>query len=362
MDPQDVPVDSVHVRSLRMQRDVDASAIDRLKQSIEERGLLHPITVLRLPAGDYELVAGLHRLEAMKQLGRPTISALVLNADEDDARLLSIEENLARATLSEAATDEAIAMWQELWEAKHGPAKRGRPPKNDAPRTSFAQMAAARTGRSVTSITRAVGRVKRLGPEAAQARAAGRIGQGQADELASLSEEEQRRLLPQIEGLGRDETRARARGAATADKGHAELPVGPAARHLTVTSEETPENLVELVASEEDHSLEADLRALRQDDEAPATDGNAQVGPLEPGPSDDAVLWEWLERLVVAGTQLQRVIEGFRRAGCSRADTHVACERFLAQRRFVRQLRDELDALEKLLWPTATAGEDTVHH
>ncbi len=46
-------------------RKVDLKAVQRLADSISQVGLLNPITVDR----EYTLIAGLHRLEAVKMLG-----------------------------------------------------------------------------------------------------------------------------------------------------------------------------------------------------------------------------------------------------------------------------------------------------
>jgi ParB family chromosome partitioning protein len=81
--------------------------IGDLADSIREYGLLQPIIVRR--AGDaYELVAGHRRLEAAKSLGWADIPALVRSADEDQAYLLTLIENLQRNDLT--AREESRAL------------------------------------------------------------------------------------------------------------------------------------------------------------------------------------------------------------------------------------------------------------
>jgi len=48
---------------------VDEEYLNLLMKSLQEDGQLHPITVRPLPDGRYEIIDGLHRVEAAKRLG-----------------------------------------------------------------------------------------------------------------------------------------------------------------------------------------------------------------------------------------------------------------------------------------------------
>jgi len=76
-------------------RDLDEAVVEDLAKSIGEVGLLQPVVVRSLGDG-YELVFGLHRLEACKRLGWKTIPTLVKQVSEEEALLLNIVENLQR--------------------------------------------------------------------------------------------------------------------------------------------------------------------------------------------------------------------------------------------------------------------------
>jgi ParB-like chromosome segregation protein Spo0J len=65
----------------------------------------------------YYLVTGLHRLEAMKQLGKTTIPCFILKGDKRAARMWEISENLHRADLTAEEYDEQLAEWVRLFEA-----------------------------------------------------------------------------------------------------------------------------------------------------------------------------------------------------------------------------------------------------
>jgi ParB/RepB/Spo0J family partition protein len=81
-------------------RDIDQAHVDRLVESISEIGLLSPIVVRRTGRPDImDLVAGQHRLEAMKRLGRREIQCLVVSDADLQAELMAIDENLCRAEL-----------------------------------------------------------------------------------------------------------------------------------------------------------------------------------------------------------------------------------------------------------------------
>lgn len=69
--------------------------IEELAFSISEIGLLNPITL----TGDYTLVAGLHRLEAVKLLGWTEVECTITDLNGLTAELAELDENFARANL-----------------------------------------------------------------------------------------------------------------------------------------------------------------------------------------------------------------------------------------------------------------------
>jgi ParB-like chromosome segregation protein Spo0J len=89
-----VKIDSVTVPKGRRPASQQVAAM--LADSIREVGLLNPITV----TSDRVLVAGLHRIEAHRLLGRDTIPAHVMTLDQLDRELAAIDENRIRNNLS----------------------------------------------------------------------------------------------------------------------------------------------------------------------------------------------------------------------------------------------------------------------
>lgn len=108
-----IMIDDIIVNEGR--REINSASVKKLAQSIEQVGLRHPITVKR--KGDkYTLIAGRHRLEAYKKLGREYISASIVTMTNDEARLWEIAENLHRSELTKLERDDNIAEWIKITE------------------------------------------------------------------------------------------------------------------------------------------------------------------------------------------------------------------------------------------------------
>ena len=71
------------------------------------QGLIQPVLVRPRDEGGYELIAGERRWRAAQEAGLPTVPAIVRDADDRDALLLGLVENVAREQLS--AVEEARA-------------------------------------------------------------------------------------------------------------------------------------------------------------------------------------------------------------------------------------------------------------
>lgn len=103
-----LPIDSITVGD-RLRDDM--GNIDALAESIREHGLLHPITV------DEEgvLIAGGRRLAAMRKLGFEAVPARHWQTlDENDRRLIELEENLQRKDLTAYERSKNVAEIAEV--------------------------------------------------------------------------------------------------------------------------------------------------------------------------------------------------------------------------------------------------------
>jgi ParB family chromosome partitioning protein len=77
-----------------------AEHIAELAASIKAEGLLQPITVRRLPTGDFEIVAGECRWRAHKLLNAATIQADVREMSDRQRDVMAIVENMQRQDVS----------------------------------------------------------------------------------------------------------------------------------------------------------------------------------------------------------------------------------------------------------------------
>ncbi|HEX7325160.1 MAG TPA: ParB N-terminal domain-containing protein [Rhodanobacteraceae bacterium] len=99
-------------------RVLDPAKVDTIKRSIEADGIINPITVRETPDG-YALIAGRHRLEAMRALEWMIVPVSIVEADDLHAELLEIDENIARNDLTAQERDQQIERRQEIWDQLH---------------------------------------------------------------------------------------------------------------------------------------------------------------------------------------------------------------------------------------------------
>jgi len=112
-----VKIDEIIIGENR--RNVNPERVKELAASIQEIGLLNPITITE----DKYLVAGLHRIEAYKLLGKTEIEATIVSLDELDAELAQIDENLIRNELTVLERAEQLKRRKEIYEAKYPESK-----------------------------------------------------------------------------------------------------------------------------------------------------------------------------------------------------------------------------------------------
>lgn len=94
-----IPIGSIHVSPFQPRRTFSEESIAELAESIRQHGLLSPLLVRRIDAGEYELIAGERRLRALSLLDRSHADAIVLSAFDRECALLALVENLQRENL-----------------------------------------------------------------------------------------------------------------------------------------------------------------------------------------------------------------------------------------------------------------------
>ncbi len=194
-------------------RGIDPAYVQMLAESISRHGQMTPIEVRKLPPGaetPYVLVAGAHRIEAMRTLGKSEISVVVFDGDELSARLREIEENLARHDLTELDRAGFFAEKKAIYEALNPETKHGKNRREDkfvpTATPSFAQETARRLGYDDRSIKRFVLRHQRLTPGVRRSLTGTWLanhGQ-QLDQLGKLQPDEQASVVSLLLGDGEE--------------------------------------------------------------------------------------------------------------------------------------------------------------
>ena len=98
----ELPIDQIRPNPYQPRRQVAPEALEELKASIKQVGLLQPVVVRPAPAGasGYELIAGERRVRACQGLGWERIPAVKREADDRTLLTLALIENLQRDDLS----------------------------------------------------------------------------------------------------------------------------------------------------------------------------------------------------------------------------------------------------------------------
>jgi ParB family chromosome partitioning protein len=94
-----VPIDEIRANPFQPRHEFKEQELRELAASIQEHGLLQPILVRRKDGG-YELVAGERRWRASQLLQRPSIPAVVRDADDTQMVEMALIENIQRENLN----------------------------------------------------------------------------------------------------------------------------------------------------------------------------------------------------------------------------------------------------------------------
>jgi len=191
-------------------RAVDAGRVSALVASIREIGLQTPVTVTCQVDENgeviYRLVAGAHRLQAVRQSGADYIDAFIMAGDEDDAALWEIDENFARSELTDAQRADHHVRREAILERKGLVLPGAGKPSNSAKLADlrgYSAKAAADLGIGERTIRRDLHRGKSIAPEVMAEVAGTSLDKGYIlDELARTPKAEQPAKLSEIASRG----------------------------------------------------------------------------------------------------------------------------------------------------------------
>lgn len=163
-----------------------------LKDSIEQFGLLDPLTVRPAGGGKYKLISGHRRKLAHERLvaeGKTEfqkVDCIIRESDETDAEQMLIEANIPNRVVSDWEKMQAVKRMNAIFEKRQQEGQK-------IPGRRREHIAAA-LGMSVSAVGRLEKIEKNLTQEYKDELKAGNIGVSVADKIASRSQEEQKDL------------------------------------------------------------------------------------------------------------------------------------------------------------------------
>lgn len=115
----ELPVDDIQMGT-RL-RPVSKAGVEAIKASITELGVMKDAIHVRKHkrGGKIELLAGAHRLTVAQELDWPTIKVVCWDCNDDFARLMEIDDNLAGAELTALDTAVFLAERKRVYEKLH---------------------------------------------------------------------------------------------------------------------------------------------------------------------------------------------------------------------------------------------------
>lgn len=193
--------------------------------SISEIGQIQPIVVRVHPNGNgLKLIAGGRRCAATAILGREQIAAVLVECTDDEARMIEIDENLAREELSPLDRAFFLAERKRVYEAMnpetaHGKAKKSKRPKSEQDKVAniatfarFSKDAAKATGLSERTVQLACALASALSPEAVTLIRSTKLAanQAQLQALAAMEPADQVKIAREVsEGRASNVAKAR---------------------------------------------------------------------------------------------------------------------------------------------------------
>ena len=195
-----IAIESIETASGR--RPVDQAHVKRLAASIKEIGLQTPLTVMARKDVDgwrSILVAGAHRLAALRLNGEEGAECFVLSDDQDTADLWEIDENFARSELTDAQRADHHVRREEILVRKGLVSSPGKGGNRQVGDRSYSANASAATGQSKRAVERDLARGKNIAPEIRAEVTGTALDKGVVlDELARTPQADQRAKLAEI--------------------------------------------------------------------------------------------------------------------------------------------------------------------
>ena len=176
-----IAVDLIQRNPRQPREKFDLEELENLAASIREHGIIQPLIVSPAKNGIYILIAGERRLQASRKAGLTTVPVVIRHATDQQLLELALIENVQRADLNPIEEAEAYQNLAREFKMSH-------------------ETIAQRVGKSRVAVTNTM-RLLDACAAVKQALVDGRITEGHARAMLSLSAKAQEVLLNQIINL-----------------------------------------------------------------------------------------------------------------------------------------------------------------
>lgn len=95
----EILIKNISVNPFQPRTSFDEDSLNELVMSVEEHGIIQPITVRRLADNSYQLISGERRIRAAEKAGLKRIPAFVREAGDENMLELALVENIQREDL-----------------------------------------------------------------------------------------------------------------------------------------------------------------------------------------------------------------------------------------------------------------------
>lgn len=96
----EINIELIEANPNQPRREFDEEALQELADSIQEIGIIQPITLRKLNNGKYQIVAGERRWRASMRAKLATIPAYIISVDEEKLMEMALVENIQRQDLN----------------------------------------------------------------------------------------------------------------------------------------------------------------------------------------------------------------------------------------------------------------------
>lgn len=96
----EIDINLIDANPNQPRREFDEETLQELADSIEEIGIVQPITLRELDNGRYQIIAGERRWRASMKVGLKTIPAYIRTADDENVMEMALIENIQRQDLN----------------------------------------------------------------------------------------------------------------------------------------------------------------------------------------------------------------------------------------------------------------------